>query len=109
MITRSLFALLIQLAYQVDVPQAHAVNGNTVSTIEPSRHLGTELGKLIDIKYSSSKPEHTFAAVQYRDLWFWVDDRDFKSKRTFLFVMILFSLLETGGTEALPQITIPVL
>ena len=35
--------------------------------------------------------------------------RDYQSKRTFLFVMILFSLLETGGTEALPQITIPVL
>jgi len=36
-----------------------------------------------------------------------VDDRDFRTKRTFAFLMILFSLTETGGKEGLPLVTIP--
>jgi hypothetical protein len=45
--------------------------------------------------------------VNYRNHWFWIDDRDFKSKRTFAFLMVLFSLTETGGKEGLPLVTIP--
>jgi hypothetical protein len=53
------------------------------------------------------KPENAFVAVEYRDHWFWIDDGDFFSKRTFAFVMILFSLTETGEKGNLPIVTIP--
>jgi hypothetical protein len=53
------------------------------------------------------KPEDAFVSVRYRDRWFWIDDRDFRSKRTFSFLMLLFSLTETGGKEGLPLVTIP--
>jgi hypothetical protein len=39
-------------------------------------------------------------AMTYKDYWFWVDDRDFKSKRAFTFLMILFSLTESGGQNS---------
>lgn len=38
---------------------------------------------------------------------FYINDRDFKSKRTFGILMIMFSLTETGAKEAMPLITIP--
>jgi hypothetical protein len=39
--------------------------------------------------------------------WFWIADRDLKSKRTFAFIMMLFTLSETGEKENFPLITIP--
>ena len=68
---------------------------------------GIKIARLIKIHSAADRPENEFTAVRYRDHWFWIDDRDFKSKRTFTFLMILFSLMETGGREGLPLVTIP--
>ena len=45
--------------------------------------------------------------MHYRNQWFWIDDRDWKSKRALTAVMFLFTMAETGGEEKLPLITIP--
>jgi hypothetical protein len=63
--------------------------------------------RLINIRSSSSKPADSFAAIDYRGHWFWIDDRDLKSKRVFAFMMMLFTLADTGEKENLPLITIP--
>ena len=106
MLTQSLLQIMITLAAQVNVPEQHVREGRTV----PSTSMVDKLGKdrkLIDIKHSVEKPDNAFTAVKYRDYWFWIDDRDFHSKRTFAFLMIIFSLTETGGKEGLPLVTIP--
>ena len=61
----------------------------------------------VRIKSSKEKPADAFAAVQYRNQWFWVDDRDWRSKRAFTATMFLFTMAETGADEKLPLITIP--
>jgi hypothetical protein len=48
-----------------------------------------------------------FVAVAYRNHWFWIDDRDLRTKRAFAFMMMLFTLAETGEREVPPLITIP--
>jgi hypothetical protein len=53
------------------------------------------------------KPADAYAAVQYRDHWFWVDDGDWKTKRALTAVMFFFTLADTGVAERLPLITIP--
>ena len=73
----------------------------------PAEGRRAALSQVIKIHQSAEQPENAFTTVKYRDLWFWIDDRDFKSKRTFAFLMILFSLTETGGKEGLPLVTIP--
>jgi len=94
--------IMIELATQITVPQNHVTEGRTV----PSIYTGDD-NSMIRINHSQDKPEDAFIAVKYRDYWFYIDDRDLKSKRTFTFLMILFSITETGGKEQLPLVTIP--
>jgi len=95
------------LATQIDVPSGHVDGGLTVpSLILPGREE-VEMGQLIKVHTTPDKPEKAFVSVHYRNEWFWIDDGDFYSKRVFTFVMILFSLMESGGKEGLPLITIP--
>jgi hypothetical protein len=63
---------------------------------------------MVHVRCTPQKPPagEAFAEVKYRDNWFWVDDRDLKSKRGLGFLMILFTLVESGGTAAPPVLTI---
>lgn len=107
MLTRSMLQIMIALATQVEVPAAHVAEGRTVGSILRSETDEGDPGPLINIRHSVEKPDNALTAVRYRDHWFWIDDRDFQSKRTFAFLMILFSLTETGAKEGLPLVTIP--
>ena len=62
---------------------------------------------VVRIHSGKEKPADAFAAVRYRDHWFWIDDGDWQTKRALTAVMFFFTLAETGGTEKLPLITIP--
>lgn len=102
MTTRSMLQIMVELATQVTVPQDHVTEGRAL----PSIYTGDD-NSMIRINHSQDKPEDAFVAVKYRDYWFYIDDRDLKSKNTFAFLMILFSITETGGKEGLPLVTIP--
>lgn len=102
MLSRSMLQIMIELATQITVPPDHIAESRTVPSLERG-----EDDFLIDVNYSKEYPENAFTAVRYRDYWFYIDDRDLLSKRTFTFLMILFSIMETGGTEGLPLVTIP--
>jgi len=45
--------------------------------------------------------------VSYRQTWYWIDDKDFASKRLFSFIMFLFTLTDTGEKQGAPIITVP--
>jgi hypothetical protein len=53
------------------------------------------------------QPSDAYAAVRYRDHWFWIDDRDLASKRAFTFLRIFSSIAETGSVPQVPVLTIP--
>ena len=53
------------------------------------------------------RPGDAFVAVRYRGHWFIIDDHNIPSKRLFSFLMFLFTLVETGGKEGAPIVTIP--
>ena len=106
MLTRSMLNIMIELATQIDVPDEHVADGRTVGSL-PSSADKRDVTQLLKVFNGTEKPGNSFVSVRYRDLWFWIDDRDFKTKRTFAFLMILMSLMETSDNQNLPVITIP--
>lgn len=104
MLTRSMFHIMIELASLVDVPVRHRDERRAAPVIADNL---PEDQRLISIRNAGQKPEDAFVAVPYRDHWFYVDDRDLTSKRTFTFLMLLFTLASQGEKARLPVITIP--
>jgi len=98
--------IMIKLATQVNVPPQHVAEGRTVPTLASSTYFKEDPRQFIKISSSPDKPENTFTAVSYKNHWFYIDDRDFKSKRIFAFLIILFSLTESGAKQGLPLVTI---
>ena len=104
MLTRSMASILVELATQIEVPPAHLAERRAPPSFEEGQ---ANIDPLIRIRSGTERPADAFARVNYRDHWYWIDDRDLVSKRTFSFVLILFSLADTGGKESLPLVTIP--
>jgi hypothetical protein len=48
-----------------------------------------------------------YTVAHYCDLSFWVDDRDLRSKRIFMFLMIMSALSEMRAVPQVPIVTIP--
>jgi len=105
-ITRSMMQQMATMASQVEVPPEDISQGRAAPGWE-AVSSNTNAVRLIQIKCSKTKPADAFVAVDYRNHWFWIDDRDLKSKRVFSFMMMLFTLADTGEKEGLPLITIP--
>ena len=104
-ITRSLLHIMGTMAAQVDIPADDVAQGRATPGLQTDSEAAAR--RLVRINSSSSKPSDAAVAVSYRDKWFWIDDRDLKTKRAFAFMLMLFSLADTGDKENLPLITIP--
>jgi hypothetical protein len=59
------------------------------------------------VRTGALESQDAHVAVPYRNQSFWIDDRDQQSKRTFNFLMMMFSLTEGGPAQAGPVVTIP--
>ncbi|TAL05356.1 MAG: hypothetical protein EPO07_03640 [Verrucomicrobia bacterium] len=105
-LTRSLLNIMNNMAAQVEVPAAHLAAGRATPGLD-SAAKANEQSRPVRIHSSKEKPADAYVAVSYRGHWFWIDDCDLKSKRAFAFMMMLFTLSETGEKENLPLITIP--
>jgi hypothetical protein len=105
-VTRSLVQLMKVMASQADIPPEDLTEGRATPGWESVPDLPDEL-RFIRIHSDKSKPADAAVAVEYRDRWFWIDDRDLKSKRSFNVIMVMFTLANTGQREGLPLITIP--
>jgi hypothetical protein len=109
--TRSLIEILGNLAAQIEVPESDVAAGRTF----PTQLSPVELPSLPNLTVLSSAvrpwdalvPRDSFVAVEYQDSWYWIDNRDFGSKRVFTALMLLLNLVDKGGEAQLPVITIP--
>lgn len=98
--SRSMIQILLAFASYVDVPEDHVREGRAIPGLKTGKNP-------LLIHSGKNRPADTFGAVHYRDYWFWIDDRDWQSKRALSIIMFFFTLTETGGSENLPVLTIP--
>jgi hypothetical protein len=104
--SRSMLQIMGAFSSYLDVPDAHLQDHSTMPAFE---NASAESGSSLRVRIYSGKdrPAAAFAAVRYRDYWFWIEDGDWPTKRALTTVMFFFTLAETGGIEQLPLVTIP--
>jgi hypothetical protein len=107
MLSRSMLEILMELSSRIDVPEKHVAENRAFPTFVGNSAEAHDIPPLIRIQSDRGEPDEAFVAVHYRDHWFWIDDRDLRSKRVFSFLMYLFSLAETGAPQQAPVLTIP--
>jgi len=103
--SRSLLQIMAAFASYLDLPEKHLKDHSGVPAFENSSSAPGSAK--VRIHSGKDKPSAAFAAVQYRDHWFWIEDSDWQTKRALTAVMFFFTLAETGGSDKLPLITIP--
>jgi len=107
LLTRSILEIIIDMASYIEVPAVHVEEKRGSPTMPEETVQGVAVPPLMRIHSTTDKPGDAFIAVPYRGYWFWIDDRDLRSKSLFSFLMFIFSLTETGGKEGAPIITVP--
>ena len=103
--TRSTFQIMQLLGSDVEVPAEHIAELRTYAP-PPMPPEDPALPPSVRILSGTSTPDDAFAAVKYRDHWYWIEDRDFRSKGTFTFLMIILTLAEKGEALQPPVVTI---
>lgn len=107
LLTRSVLEILTDLSSYIDVPAASVEQKRTFPSPAPEVVNGAAMPTLMRVASSSQKPDDAFAVVPYGQDWYWIDDKDFPSKRLFSFIMFLFTLTDTGDKQGAPIVTIP--
>ncbi len=107
-LSRSMAEILIELAAGIEVPAKDVAERRTVPSARVASAENPRDRPLVRILSGPAAPPDAFSAIRYRDTWYWIDDRDFASKRVFTALMIFFSLAETGVAPQVPALTIPV-
>lgn len=107
LLTRSMLQMMIALSTTIEVPESHVAEHLTYPIRFQPGEDEAKLGQAMRIQSSTEKPERAFVSVNHLDHWFWIDESDFPSKRTFTFLMLLFSMMESDESKELPLVTIP--
>jgi hypothetical protein len=107
LVTRSMLEILIDLASAIEAPADDVAQGIVPAPRRFDTDAKTAYKPLIHIVSGDTAPDHAFVAVPYHGHWFWIDERDYASKGLFSFVMIIFSLMDSGP-KGTPLITVPV-
>jgi hypothetical protein len=109
MTTRSMLQVMLELAAIVQVPEADVAEGRAATGLveTPTGAAPGQAPITITMLSGDAKPADAFVAVQYGGRWFWIPDTDIRSKYTFSFVMLMFSISETGIRGSAPVVTVP--
>jgi hypothetical protein len=106
-LSRSMLEILLEISAGIEVPDDHVSQGRTRSATRQASAENARDRPLVQIHSGANSPAAPFTAVRYRDTWYWVDDSDLGSKGIFAFLMMFFSLAETGVTPQAPVLTLP--
>jgi hypothetical protein len=98
---------MAEFASCIEVPAADVTEGRVNAPSWGSDQLRL-FPPLLQVRSGDEASADAYVAVRYRNSWFWIDDRDARSKVSLSFLMFLFSLTKTGAeVGGRPLVTIP--
>ena len=108
--TRSLLSTMYYLSLGIDVPRRD-INAGTVAMTKNSDGSLFDwrevVGDLFIVKTSPHYPQNAYLAVAYRGNWFYIDDSDVNSKRTFVLLQQIYNLQSRQQERDTPILSIP--
>jgi hypothetical protein len=107
LMTRSMLQIMLELSTIVQVPESDVAEGRAAPGLVDNRAGGAPSGPTVTILSGPAAPRDAYVAVQYGGRWFWIPGTDIQSKYTFGFVMLLFSISDTGVKGTAPVVTVP--
>ena len=102
--SRSVMQMMSALATFVEIPPEDIATGAATPAPDAKRWAKP----LLRVASGAAPPRDAFAAVNYQNHWFWIDNGDWRSKRTLSTVLFLFTLTDTEVAGRSPVLTIPV-
>jgi hypothetical protein len=100
--TRSILQVMVALAAYVETAPGDVESGRA-APLDPVPEVDESgLRALLRVRTGATEPEDAHIAVPYRDGWFWIEDTDAYSKRTFAYMQMLLSITESdekGGAQ----------
>lgn len=99
--TRSITQMLVSMSGFIDIPperRSHAAGGYK---------LPAGVARPFHVRSGAERPEDSFAQIEYRDYWYWIENDDLPSKRVFTLMLFLTTLTNYAGDEKAPVLTIP--
>lgn len=101
-VTRSILAVLADMSSYVRVPEEHIAEGRAL----PGAPQDESMSHPLVVQSGRNEPGDAFIKIRHRELWFWIDDTDMRSKRTFLNLVIFSTLAESADAGQTPLLTI---
>jgi hypothetical protein len=99
--TRSVMQMLGAMAGFVEVPPEMA------SSAGQGYDLSAGAFRPFRVYSGPERPERSFAAIMYRDYWYWIEDTDLESKRVFTLMLFLTTLTNSKADKNDAVLTIP--
>jgi len=109
-IPRSILSCMYYLSSAIDVPQEDIDKKKVATTKSFSGEVfdwGEIIGELITVHSSSRAPKECYVSVKYKDHWFYIDECDILSKRTFLLLLQLYNLQAQENKTLSPILALP--
>ncbi len=107
--TRSLMSTMYFLSYAVEIPKQD-IDEKRVAIIPAKKEYNIWreiLESLLTIKCSNDKPKSAYLTVHYRNNWFYIDDRDLTSKKTFCLLQHIYAWQASQEAKDPPILTLP--
>ncbi len=108
---RSILGCMYYLSLGVTIPKKDRVLGTVpVACHEDGSVFDWQemLKGLLTVHHSSSYPAHAFVAVRFRDFWYYIDNSDICSKRTFVLLQLLYSLQSNEAKQLPTLLSLPI-
>ena len=104
---RSILSCMYHLSQGVEVPSEHVECGMVKVQAGSEKEVAEPKSELINVLCSRISPKRAFVSVKYREYWFYIDDCDLFSKRTFALLLQLYNLNAIVPKNRGPILSLP--